>query len=301
MTVRSDSLLGRIADAAKRPPPLLHIRVSRRWARLLIAAGARPALVTLGVGQSVLRPFTPTRVDAVAARSRIDRIMAEMLQPGALDEASGHVLDSRINAWADKWVSDVTIEHAQYVAVMASQAEEAEAQSSVYEAELSAANETLLREIESRRALGEELKQIARAHGVMRFQAPVVPSTAVEERLVRSASVPRGEALGGAGIELAVSDASQLAALGDWLRNQPGVNVTAATGPPDSGDPGVLDLLSVAASRSGVVAAIRTLPEFIRARRSGFRIELAVRGERFVIDATNVEEVLPLMERLFDV
>ena len=42
MTTRADSLLGRIANAAKNPPPLLLIRVPPRWARFLIAAGARP-------------------------------------------------------------------------------------------------------------------------------------------------------------------------------------------------------------------------------------------------------------------
>jgi hypothetical protein len=45
MATQADSLLGRIANAAKNPPPLLRIRVSPKWARFLIAAGARPVAV----------------------------------------------------------------------------------------------------------------------------------------------------------------------------------------------------------------------------------------------------------------
>jgi hypothetical protein len=296
MTVRSESFLGRIADAAKHPSPLLRIRVSPRWARLLIAAGARPAPVTRGVGRLAFAPFTPVRVDVAAARAGIDGVVAEMMRPGALDETPGHVLDDLIDAWADQWVSAVTAEHAQYVAVTTSQADEIEAQRPVYEAELAAANETLAREIENRRALAEELKKIARTQ----IQGLAEPRKATGGRLAYSAPDERGEVGAAGGIELAVSDASQLEALSKWMRGQPGIDVAVAAGPPGPGVPGALDLLSVAAGRSGVVAAIRTLPEFIRTRRSGFRIELAVRGERFFIDATNVEEVLPLLERLLD-
>lgn len=247
----------------------------------------------------MLRPFTPTRVDGAAARSEIDRAVAG-LQPGAVDEALGHVVDNMINTWSDEWVSAVTAEHAQYVAVTTSQADEAEAQRPVYEAELAAANETLSREIENRRALAEELKQIARTQIAQRLRDPAAPRTSTGGGLAQSAPDARGEARAGAGIELAVSDASQLGALGEWMRLQPGIDVAVAVRSPGPGVPGVLDLLSAAAGRTGVVAAIRTLPEFIRTRRSGFRIELAVRGERFVLDATNVEEVLPLLERLLD-
>jgi len=54
----------------------------------------------------------------------------------------------------------------------------------------------------------------------------------------------------------------------------------------------------VLAGSSGLVAAIKILPEFIRSRRSGFRIETTVRGEKFVLEATNVQDVLPIVERL---
>ncbi|MGP8298157.1 effector-associated constant component EACC1 [Streptomyces inhibens] len=102
------------------------------------------------------------------------------------------------------------------------------------------------------------------------------------------------------GVELAVSDQSQLAALRDWMSSQPGVDVAVVTGTPGPGELGVLDVLVVLASTSGVVGAIRTLPDFIRSRRSGIRIETTVDGQPFVLDATNVDEVMPILERLLD-
>jgi hypothetical protein len=56
----------------------------------------------------------------------------------------------------------------------------------------------------------------------------------------------------------------------------------------------------VLAGSSGVavVAAIKTLPDFIRSRRSGFRIETTVHGRPFVLDATNVDDVMPILEQL---
>jgi hypothetical protein len=99
-------------------------------------------------------------------------------------------------------------------------------------------------------------------------------------------------------LEFAVSDPSQLSSLRDWLRGEPGVEVDLTPGEPGSGELGVMDALTVLASSSGVVAALKVLPEFIRSRRSGFRIETVVKGRPFTLDATNVEEILPILERL---
>jgi hypothetical protein len=99
-------------------------------------------------------------------------------------------------------------------------------------------------------------------------------------------------------IELAVSDPSQLSSLRDWMRGQSDVEVTVAPGTPGWGELGVVDVLAVLAGSSGVVAAIKTLPDFIRSRRSGFRIETTVAGKQFILEATNVDEVLPILERL---
>jgi hypothetical protein len=101
-------------------------------------------------------------------------------------------------------------------------------------------------------------------------------------------------------IELAVSDQSQLPLLRDCLRAQPGVWVQVRPGSPGLGQQGVLDVVTVLAGSSGLVAAIKVLPEFIRSRRSGLRVETTVRGEKFVLDASNVDDALALIERLLD-
>lgn len=56
-------------------------------------------------------------------------------------------------------------------------------------------------------------------------------------------------------IELAVSDQAQFPVLRDWLRGQPGVEVRVVAGTPGPGEQGTLDVLSVLAGSSGLVAA----------------------------------------------
>jgi hypothetical protein len=102
------------------------------------------------------------------------------------------------------------------------------------------------------------------------------------------------------GIELAVSDPSQVGKLREWLRGQSGVAVGTQPGTPGPGELGVLEVVTVVASSSGLVAAIRTLPDFIRSRRASVRIDATIRGHRVTLDATNVEDVLPIVEKLLD-
>jgi hypothetical protein len=100
------------------------------------------------------------------------------------------------------------------------------------------------------------------------------------------------------GIELAVSDPSQFSSLYTWMRDQPGVDVKVVEGRPGPGELGALDVLTVLAGSAGVAGAIKTLPDFVRSRRSGLRIETTINGQHFVLDATNVDEVMPILERL---
>jgi hypothetical protein len=89
-------------------------------------------------------------------------------------------------------------------------------------------------------------------------------------------------------------------ALRAWIAASRGVEVAVIPGIPGPGDLGVLDVLVVVAGSGGAMEAIRTLPDFIRSRRSGIRIETTVAGQSFVLDATNVDEIMPILERLLD-
>jgi Effector Associated Constant Component 1 len=99
-------------------------------------------------------------------------------------------------------------------------------------------------------------------------------------------------------ISVAVSDSSQLASLREWLREMPQVSVEVTPGQSGPGEQGAADVLTVLAGAPALIAAIKVLPEFIRSRRSGFRIETTVRGKKFVLDATNSEDLLAVVERL---
>jgi hypothetical protein len=100
--------------------------------------------------------------------------------------------------------------------------------------------------------------------------------------------------------ELSVSDHSQLGSLQRFLGLCEGVRVIRVPGEPGAGEQGGLDVLTVLAGSSGLVAAIKVLPEFLRSRRTGLSITMTVRDTPFTLTATNADEVLPILERLLD-
>ncbi len=51
-------------------------------------------------------------------------------------------------------------------------------------------------------------------------------------------------------------------------------------------------------SSNGLVAAIRTLPEFLRSHRARLSVTMTIEGKPFTITAANVDEVIPTLERL---
>ena len=78
------------------------------------------------------------------------------------------------------------------------------------------------------------------------------------------------------------------------------VDVQRVAGEPEAGEQGALDVVVLVASSSGLVAAIKVLPEFLKSRRTGLSITASVKGESFTLTATNVDEVMPILERLLD-
>lgn len=101
-------------------------------------------------------------------------------------------------------------------------------------------------------------------------------------------------------VVLSVSDPSQLRSLAQWLQATKGVRVDRTAGTPGDGELGALEVLAVVASSSVLVAAIKVLPEFLRAKRSGISITMTLKDQPFTVDATNVDEVMPILERLLD-
>ncbi|WP_255947934.1 effector-associated constant component EACC1 [Streptomyces odontomachi] len=103
-------------------------------------------------------------------------------------------------------------------------------------------------------------------------------------------------------VELAVSRHGELNSLRTYLDLAaiPGVDVRRVSGTPGPGEQGASDALTVLATSTGLVTAIRVLPQFLRARRSDLSVTVTVRGKKLTVDARNVEEVMPILERLID-
>jgi Effector Associated Constant Component 1 len=113
-------------------------------------------------------------------------------------------------------------------------------------------------------------------------------------------AIPCMKAGGYSSIELAVSDYGQITALYDWLSSVPDLSVRRVAGIPGAGELGVLDVVVVVAGSGGLVAAIRVIPEFLKARRSSITITATIGGEKFSITASNVKDVMPILERAVD-
>jgi hypothetical protein len=118
--------------------------------------------------------------------------------------------------------------------------------------------------------------------------------------IARDSTVAEQEPIAHDTIQVGVSDPAQLPSLTAWLTTSGQVQVKRVPGRPGPGELGAMDVLTIVASSSALIAAFRVLPEFIRSRRSGFHIEVTVKGKSFKVDATNVVEVLPILERLLD-
>ncbi|WP_410011210.1 effector-associated constant component EACC1 [Streptomyces nigrescens] len=61
--------------------------------------------------------------------------------------------------------------------------------------------------------------------------------------------------------------------LREWLRRVPGVAVSQVPGMPGVGEQGAWDILQLtAASGGGLAVAVKTLPDFLRSRRSSLKV-----------------------------
>jgi hypothetical protein len=101
--------------------------------------------------------------------------------------------------------------------------------------------------------------------------------------------------------ELSVSDYSQLGSLADYLQLVvPGLRVARGAGRPGPGEQGALDVLNIVADSSVLVAAVKVLPEFLRSRKKGVSVTVALKGKRLTVTADNSEEVMPVIDRFLD-
>jgi hypothetical protein len=99
--------------------------------------------------------------------------------------------------------------------------------------------------------------------------------------------------------DLAVSDHSELRALRDFLSWAiPGVQVLHIPGRRIADGQREPDMLAVLASASGMVPALKILPEFLMSRRTALSITITVDGESAELTTANADDVLPILQRL---
>jgi hypothetical protein len=103
--------------------------------------------------------------------------------------------------------------------------------------------------------------------------------------------------------ELSLSDYAQLTSLAEYLHLAvPAVRVTRCAGHADPGEQGALDVLTIMADSSVLVAVVRALPEFLRSRKPGVTVTVAVKGKRkqLTVTAKDIEDVRSVIEKFLD-
>jgi hypothetical protein len=101
--------------------------------------------------------------------------------------------------------------------------------------------------------------------------------------------------------EFSVSDQAQLRSLAEWVSaSGEETDVRQQAGVPGPGEQGALDVLTVLASSSGLIAAIKVLPEFLRSRRSGLTVTCTIKGQPFALTATNIDDVMPVITAVLE-
>jgi len=100
---------------------------------------------------------------------------------------------------------------------------------------------------------------------------------------------------------LTMSDQSQLGALRDFLSLAiPSIHVSQIAGRPAPGEQGALDFLEVLASSSAIFTMVKILPEFIRSRKTALSVTVTTEGKSVTVTATNIDDVLPVLEQIRD-
>jgi hypothetical protein len=104
------------------------------------------------------------------------------------------------------------------------------------------------------------------------------------------------------GFEVRLSDPSQQRGLRTWLERVPGARVEQTARSPEPGEQGAADVLTILAGSGGVLAvAIRTLPEFIRSRRSSFTLAVKLEdGKEYTLCAENLDELPPVIAKAIE-
>lgn len=98
-------------------------------------------------------------------------------------------------------------------------------------------------------------------------------------------------------IVLSVSDQSQLSSLVSWVEATQLVQVQRTSGTPGAGQQGALDSLTLRGGSEALAAALKLLPDFMRAKRADFTMTATMDGAAYFLDLKNVTDITETLQR----
>jgi Effector Associated Constant Component 1 len=101
-------------------------------------------------------------------------------------------------------------------------------------------------------------------------------------------------------LSIEISDPVERRSLGRWLDRAPDVEVLSEARPPQDGELGAVDIFTAIGSSTALIALVKTMPDFVRARRASVKVRIRVKGKDVTVDATNVADASALIERLLE-
>ncbi|MFF2809703.1 hypothetical protein ACFVT2_21535 [Streptomyces sp. NPDC058000] len=105
----------------------------------------------------------------------------------------------------------------------------------------------------------------------------------------------------GGAVEVRGGHPDDLDAVYSELRGVPGLRVRAVPAPATPGEQGsVLEFVTVACSGGAITILFQIVKTLVESRRSQMTLTFRRGEDRLEVTAKNVDEVLPLLEKLFD-
>ena len=105
----------------------------------------------------------------------------------------------------------------------------------------------------------------------------------------------------GGAVEIRAGSPEDLDAVYDELRGTPGLRLRAVPAPGVAGEQGsALDFVTVACSGGAITVLLQVVKALVESRGPGITLKFRRGEDRLEITAKNVDDVLPVLENLFD-
>ncbi|MFE9612355.1 hypothetical protein [Streptomyces sp. NPDC006012] len=105
----------------------------------------------------------------------------------------------------------------------------------------------------------------------------------------------------GAAVEIRAGNPADLDAVYEELRGVPGIHLRAGSAPAAPGDQGsALEFVTAACSGGAITILLQIVKTLVESRGSQVTLKFRRGEDRLEVTAASVDEILPLLENLFD-